>query len=112
MINARFAKPLDGSVLEEVLSLNHPVVTVEDHTLYGGFGAAVLELAQQLKLSTMQIQTLGLPRERFISQGSRQGQLAEVGLDAAGLAKTIARSFTEDLPRAEQENHWRAPVGQ
>jgi len=95
VINARFAKPVDKRMLTEVLSEEHPVVTVEEHSVSGGFGSAVLEAAQESGLSTISIKRLGMPKERFISQGSRSGQLAEAGLDAAGIANTIKDMMPE-----------------
>jgi 1-deoxy-D-xylulose-5-phosphate synthase len=99
VINARFAKPVDSRMLNEVLKLGHPVITVEDHTLYGGFGSAVLESAAAGEagstrcagaLPTHHVHRLGMPMERFIAQGSRVGQLAEVGIDAAGIAARLS----------------------
>ena len=90
VLNARFAKPVDSRMLDEVLKLGHPVITVEDHTLYGGFGSAVLESAAEAGLPAHHIHRLGMPKERFIAQGSRVGQLAEVGIDAAGIAARLS----------------------
>ena len=91
VINARFAKPIDQAMVIEALTSGHPVVTVEDHSLAGGFGSAVLETAQELQLPVERLTRLGLPVDRFIAHGSRAGQLAEVGIDAAGIASTVLR---------------------
>jgi 1-deoxy-D-xylulose-5-phosphate synthase len=96
VINARFAKPLDKEMIDQVLSESEkkPVITVEDHGLAGGFGSAVLELAQSHGLDTRRMSRLGLP-DRFIEQNSRQGQLEEVGLDRRQIADHICSLLSE-----------------
>ena len=91
VINARFARPVDRAMVAEVFAGEAPVVTVEDHSVAGGFGSAVLETVQELGLSARAMRRLGLPADRFIAHGSRSGQLAEVGLDAAGIAEAVQR---------------------
>jgi 1-deoxy-D-xylulose-5-phosphate synthase len=93
VINARFAKPLDRQMIAATLAKGHPVLTVEDHMVEGGFGSAVLEAAQEMKLSTAHLTRLGLPADRFIEHGSRREQLAETGLDAAGIASAVQRAL-------------------
>jgi 1-deoxy-D-xylulose-5-phosphate synthase len=92
--NARFAKPIDEEMVRRSIAAGeadpHPVVTVEDHSVVGGFGTAVLETAAELGLPTRQILRLGLPADRFIRHGSRSGQLAECGIDEAGIAAAVA----------------------
>ncbi len=90
VVNARFAKPIDRNMLRTVLNEDRPVVTVEDHSLINGFGSAILEAAQEEGLHSHRIVRIGLPPDRLIAQGSRKGQLAEVGLDAAGIAQKLA----------------------
>ena len=89
VIDARFCKPLDEAMLARVLKrADRPVLTVEDHSLQNGFGTAAVEFAAANNLPTEQITTLGMP-DRLISHASRKEQLAEVGLDAAGIAKSM-----------------------
>jgi 1-deoxy-D-xylulose-5-phosphate synthase len=96
--DARFAKPVDLALLQALLERNVPILTIEDHSLIGGFGAAVLEAAQELGLDTSRIQRLGLP-DGWVYQDSRSRQLAETGLDAPGIARSI-RSLLADAPAA------------
>jgi len=91
VVNARFAKPIDRVMIETAFASGAPVVTVEDHSVTGGFGAAVLEAAQELGLAASRMERLGLPTDRFIAHGSRAGQLAECGLDATGIAAAVQR---------------------
>lgn len=102
VVNARFAKPVDQRMVRTALSSGRPVFTVEDHSVAGGFGAAVLEAAQELQLPVKHLIRLGMPADRFIRHGSRAGQLAECGIDAAGIAAAvqaaIGRTPREHVP--------------
>ncbi len=86
VINARFIKPLDEATLLRALREAAFVLTVEESTLVGGFGSAVLELASDHGVNTSHIRRLGVP-DRFIEHGERNEQLADVGLDTAGIVK-------------------------
>ncbi|MBC8109354.1 MAG: 1-deoxy-D-xylulose-5-phosphate synthase, partial [Anaerolineae bacterium] len=89
VIDARFCKPLDGAMLTRVLKhARQPVFTIEDHALQNGFGSAVIEHAVAHDLPTQQITRLGMP-DRLIAHATRKEQLVEVGLDAAGIAKSV-----------------------
>ena len=88
VIDARFCKPLDGDMLARVLASGQPVLTVEDHSLQNGFGSAVLEYAVAHHLPTDKITRLGMP-DRLIAHATRPEQLAESGLDATGIARSV-----------------------
>lgn len=90
IINARFAKPLDRVTVLKALEESSLLVTVEEGTLEGGFGSAVLEAANAAGLDTRSIVRLGLP-DRFVEHGERAELLAELGLDEAGLCRTVRR---------------------
>ena len=93
VINARFIKPLDEATLGRALRDAAFVLTVEESTLVGGFGSAVLELANDQGINTSHVRRLGIP-DRFILHGERSEQLADLGLDVAGIvraAKEMAR---------------------
>ncbi len=91
VVNARFARPIDRNMVREAFDLGGPVLTVEDHSIAGGFGSAVLEVAQELAMPARPIARLGIPADRFIAHGSRVEQLAEVGIDAAGIEREVRR---------------------
>jgi len=104
VVNARFAKPIDEDMVTTAITRGGPVITIEDHSTAGGFGTAVLETANRLGLPTELIIRLGLAPDVFYRHGSRAGQLAEAGIDAAGIASTVrravrARRTREDVPR-------------
>jgi 1-deoxy-D-xylulose-5-phosphate synthase len=64
------------------------VLTIEDHSLQNGFGTAVLEFAQAHALPAGLITRLGMP-DRLVAHATRKEQLAEVGLDPAGIARSV-----------------------
>ncbi len=85
VVNARFVKPLDGELLLERIEAAPWTVTIEENALPTGFGSAVLELVSDAGLTAGPIRRLGLP-DRFVEHGDRAELLAELGLDAAGIA--------------------------
>jgi 1-deoxy-D-xylulose-5-phosphate synthase len=92
VVNARFAKPLDGETLRRAVRDCDFVVTVEESALVGGFGSAVLELAAEAGLDTSRVRRLGIP-DKFIEHAERSELLADLGLDPAGIA-AACRSLT------------------
>ncbi len=95
--DARFAKPVDGDLIESLLRRQIPVITVEDHGATGGFGSLVLAEANRRVLDTRLITVLGAP-ERWIGHGSRSEQLAECGLDVASVVAAIDRAVRSRTP--------------
>ena len=86
VVNARFVKPLDtGTILRAVRECGF-VVTVEEASLAGGFGSAVLEAVADAGLDAGRVRRLGIP-DRFIEHGERDELLAELGLDVAGIVR-------------------------
>ncbi len=100
--DARFAKPVDIELIEQLVRAGKPILTVEDHSIRGGFGSAVLEAANERRLSTDKIYIHGLP-DRWIYQSSRTHQLSITGLDAKGIAR-IVRNILDDgaMPQPAQ----------
>jgi 1-deoxy-D-xylulose-5-phosphate synthase len=89
VINARFVKPLDPIILERIEAAPW-TVTLEENVLQTGFGSAVLEAVNDAGLQAGMIVRLGLP-DRFVEHGERAELLADLGLDAAGIAATCRR---------------------
>ena len=87
VVNARFVKPLDTHGLLERIEAAPWVVTVEENALPTGFGSAVLEAVADARLACGPIVRLGLP-DRFVEHGERGELLADLGLDASGIANT------------------------
>ncbi|MBE0447535.1 MAG: 1-deoxy-D-xylulose-5-phosphate synthase [Actinobacteria bacterium] len=91
--NMRFVKPMDEEIVAWAVENHKLVVTIEENSLIGGFGSAVLEAVAEFG-TAVPVQRLGLP-DRFISHGSTKRLLAEVGLDANGIAYSINRKLDE-----------------
>jgi 1-deoxy-D-xylulose-5-phosphate synthase len=85
VVNARFIKPLDNEIVLRAINSSPFVVTVEEAALAGGFGSAVLEAATDAGQSVAHLRRLGIP-DRFIEHAERGELLADLGLDAAGIA--------------------------
>ncbi|MDG2424818.1 MAG: 1-deoxy-D-xylulose-5-phosphate synthase [Phycisphaerales bacterium] len=86
--DARFAKPVDKELIKGLLERKIPIITIEDHGIHGGFGAAVIEAATEMDLDTSLVHRMALP-DAWIYQGSRTGQLEEAGLDLDSVVETI-----------------------
>ena len=83
--NARFAKPLDESLIRELLKNHELVITVEEGSV-GGFGSHVLSFAAGEGLAANKIVPLYFP-DKFIEQGIPQAQYDEAGLNAGQIVK-------------------------
>jgi 1-deoxy-D-xylulose-5-phosphate synthase len=91
VVDARFAKPIDVDLLGVHAKRYAHIVTLEEHQRAGGFGSAVLEALNQLPGITARVRVLALP-DRFVDhKTTREEQLAEMGLDADGLERTIVQ---------------------
>ncbi|MEE9295002.1 MAG: 1-deoxy-D-xylulose-5-phosphate synthase [Phycisphaerae bacterium] len=115
VVNARFAKPVDGGMVRRAFAHGRPVLTVEDHSIAGGFGSAVLETASRMGVPIESFRRLGLPDDRFIEHGSRAGQLAEAGIDVTGIATAVRQLIEErcgpPAPVAKAASSARPTVG-
>ena len=89
--NMRFIKPLDVDLLAELARTHEALVTVEEGSLMGGAGSAVMEALHSAGLATP-VLALGLP-DQFIEHGDPAKLLALNGLDADGIATSIAARF-------------------
>lgn len=90
VINARFVKPLDTETILRAVSECPVVITVEEGTLMGGFGSAVLEAASEAGLDTSRVHRLGIP-DQFVEHGERDELLADLGLDEKGIMAACRR---------------------
>ncbi len=88
VVNARFAKPLDESLILKIVSSHRIVLTVEDHSLVDGFGTAILELINDKGENTSSVHRLGIP-DKFMEHGSREIILKSVGIDAEGICASF-----------------------
>jgi 1-deoxy-D-xylulose-5-phosphate synthase len=91
----RFVKPLDEPLLHEVFSKYSKIITIEDGTVVGGFGSAILEFMNTHHY-TAEVKILGIP-DHFIEHGSPKELYDEIGLDANHVAEAIRDIHTIDV---------------
>src|SRR3954452_12085109 len=93
VVNMRFVKPLDDELIASLAQNHRLLVTVEENTIMGGAGSAVLEslASSGITVSTLQ---LGLP-DVFIDQGDPSQMLADCGMDKAGIARSVQARLTQ-----------------
>lgn len=85
--NMRFLKPIDEVLLDEVFTSYKKIITIEDGTIVGGLGSAVIEYAME-KGYKGQIKRLGVP-DAFITHGRVQELEALCGFDKAGILASV-----------------------
>ena len=93
--NMRFIKPLDQALIEQLASKHKNLVTIEDNSILGGAGTAVLEFLNQRQMTNRCLR-LGLSDD-FPSQGSREQVLQEFGLDKAGIRDSIIQFIGDQV---------------
>jgi 1-deoxy-D-xylulose-5-phosphate synthase len=100
VVDARFAKPLDEQLLGQQMRQYRQIFTLEEHQRAGGFGSAVLEAASRIpkdNVARARIKILGIPDRFIVHMSSRDEQLASLGLDAAGVEKSVVASRRANL---------------
>jgi 1-deoxy-D-xylulose-5-phosphate synthase len=83
----RFAKPLDEEMLHEVFAKFDKIITVEDGSVQGGFGSAVLEFMNEHNYKAT-VKILGIP-DRLVEHGTPKQLYDEIGIDANGIAEEL-----------------------
>ena len=89
VVNMRFVKPLDAPLLIDMARHHDFLVTIEENAISGGAGSAVNECLHKYGAETPVI-NLGLP-DNFVEHGKHEELLAQCGLDAKGIAKTVRK---------------------
>jgi 1-deoxy-D-xylulose-5-phosphate synthase len=89
VVNARFAKPLDGDLIAELARDHDVLITLEEHALDGGFGSAVAEYVSDRGLS-IAVERIGVS-DTLVQHDSQDKQRALFGLTAQALAERIGR---------------------
>lgn len=92
--NMRFVKPLDDNLVVFLAANYSLLVTVEENTIMGGAGSAVLESLENRGITTTPVLQLGLP-DVFIDQGDPTRMLVDCGRDKAGIVKAIKKKLSE-----------------
>ena len=98
LINARFAKPLDGQLILDAARGKQLIVTFEESVVTGGFGSAVLELLEEARLTDpayrdVSLRIVGIPGDRFVDHGSVVDLRRVLRLDSAGLADQVRETL-------------------
>ncbi len=96
VLNMRWVKPLDVELLLKTVAVHECIVTLEEGAVMGGAGSAVIEALQTADVQLPVLQ-LGLP-DRFIEHGDPAKLLASIGLDAAGIERSIRERFGASEP--------------
>jgi 1-deoxy-D-xylulose-5-phosphate synthase len=89
----RFVKPLDEELVRELAAAHEWLITVEENTILGGAGSAVLEALEKQGIQKKVLQ-LGLP-DRFVDHGDQARLLKECGLDAEGIRASVSTKLAE-----------------
>ncbi len=88
VVNARFIKPLDEKMLNQLFSKNIPILTIEEAVLQGGFGSFVLEYAHDQGYYQQAIDRMGIP-DQFIEHGDVDSLLEEIGMTTSEVVKRM-----------------------
>jgi 1-deoxy-D-xylulose-5-phosphate synthase len=89
----RFVKPLDEELLHEVFSKYSKIITVEDGTIVGGFGSAIVEFMAEHGYHA-EVKMLGIP-DRLVEHGTLKELHRECGYDAQGIEDTAKEMMKE-----------------
>ena len=92
VVNMRFVKPLDQELIATLAAEHELLVTVEENTIMGGAGSAVMENLSSLDKNVRLLQ-LGLP-DSFIDQGDPVQMLSDCGLDKTGIIRSVKEKLS------------------
>ena len=94
VINARFIKPLDAEMLQDLQARNIPIITLEESALQGGFGSAVIEFYNENNLQA-NVHRIGIP-DIFIEHGEVHQLLEEIHVTTEDIVKVVNSKVNED----------------
>ncbi len=97
----RFVKPLDEVMLHEVFTHYQKIITVEDGTVVGGFGSAILEFMNEHGYQA-EVKIMGIP-DRLVEHGSPKQLYEEIGIDANHLAIALRQMAIVSVPQLTQQ---------
>ncbi|MEV9639325.1 1-deoxy-D-xylulose-5-phosphate synthase [Mammaliicoccus sciuri] len=98
IVNARFIKPLDTDLLDELFKQGKPIITIEEAVLAGGFGSAVLEYAEEVNHTSTIIERIGIPDE-FIEHGNVDDLLMEIHMTPEHVAEVTMEAIKKAAER-------------
>ena len=92
LYDMRFLKPIDEELLHLIFSQFNKIITLEDSSIIGGLGSAVIEFANDNGYHNAVIHRLGIP-DRFIEQGTNEELHHECGIDLEGIIKAAEQTI-------------------
>ncbi len=92
VVNARYASPLDASLINELAGRIKNIVTIEENVLNGGYGSNVLKLLQESGHCDLVVKNIGIPDD-FVEHGTQAILRAKYSLDASGIARKVMELF-------------------
>ncbi|MBR2696100.1 MAG: 1-deoxy-D-xylulose-5-phosphate synthase [Parasporobacterium sp.] len=87
LVNARFVKPIDEELLDQLAEDHDTVITIEENVINGSYGSAVLRYLNGQK-KQLKVINLALPNS-YVEQGSREEQFKECGMDVPSILKRL-----------------------
>lgn len=87
LINARFVKPLDEELLDQIAQTHSVIITMEENVINGGYGMAVLRY-YNTRHTDVKVINFAVPNS-YVEQGSKDDQLKECGLDQESILKRL-----------------------
>ena len=97
--NMRFVKPIDEKYIDNIVSRNLKIVTLEENSIVGGFGSAVLEYCSS-KNYNVEILRIGLP-DKFIDHGTQAELHKLIGIDPDGIYEKVKLFFSNKKVESE-----------
>jgi 1-deoxy-D-xylulose-5-phosphate synthase len=97
VVNARFAKPLDETLITDLAQCIKHIVTIEENALAGGFGSSITKLLQEAGITDVAVKNLGITDE-FIEHGTQATLRGKYYLDAAGIALKVFEMLAGSAP--------------
>jgi len=91
LIDMKFVKPIDEGMIKKCVTNHKVVVTIEDNTILGGAGSAVLEVISKYNLKCKTL-CLGIP-DRFVEHGTQEEIYKLCGLDKDSIIKKIVKKL-------------------
>jgi 1-deoxy-D-xylulose-5-phosphate synthase len=100
VVNARFAKPLDGELILRLARETGGIVTAEENVRAGGFGDAILELLADHGLAGRLLASLTMP-DTIVDHGPQATFRQLYQLDATGIAARTREALADQMPTRE-----------
>ena len=97
MADARFAKPIDKDLLDQLLDNHKYLLTIEEGSS-GGYSSSVLNYIhnQRIKTTFTKVNNIFFP-DRFIDHQSSEDQYAEIEMDANSITRKIKQIYSDNV---------------